>query len=99
MRFAGTTPDLGARVDQAIAEALVVAFRVIMSPKLANCLAQRLLAEEDQPVQTFFLEAPHEALQMGVQPARMSIRSCQGWRTQFMVDPTRLEEKPSIGPR
>jgi hypothetical protein len=32
----GPVPDLGTRVDQAIAQALVVAFRVIVLQELAN---------------------------------------------------------------
>src|SRR5450432_4923100 len=63
----GPAPDLSARVDQAIAQALVVAFRVIVRQELANSLTQRRFAEEDQAVDTFFLEAAHEALQVGIE--------------------------------
>jgi hypothetical protein len=28
-----------------------------------------------------------------IQPARMASRSCQGWRTKFMVDPIRPRGK------
>jgi hypothetical protein len=57
MHFAGAAPDLGARVDQAIVQALVVVFRVIVLQELANRLTQRRFAEDDQAVDTLFLEA------------------------------------------
>ena len=66
MHLTGPAPDLGARVDEAIAQALVVAFGVIVLQELANGPAQRCFAEEDQAVETLSLEASHKPLQMGV---------------------------------
>ena len=61
MHLTGPAPDLGARVDEAIAQALVVAFRVIVFQELANGPAQRCFAEEDQAVETLSLEASHKS--------------------------------------
>ncbi len=52
MHLTGPAPDLGTRVDQAIAQALVVAFGVIVLQELANGSAQRCFAEEDQALET-----------------------------------------------
>ena len=52
MHFTRPAADLGARVDQAIAEALVVASRVIVLQERANSLAERRFAEIDQAVDT-----------------------------------------------
>jgi hypothetical protein len=100
MHFTGPAPDLATRVDEAIAQALVVAFRVIVLQELANGLTQRLLDEGTHAAKRFFLGAAHQSLPMAMpngatrwQPdrlARMAISSCQGWSTKFMANPMGL---------
>ena len=59
--------DLGARVDEVIAQAVVIPFAVIMLQELTNGLAQWRFAEEDQAVETLFIAASHKALLMSIE--------------------------------
>jgi hypothetical protein len=56
MHLAEGTPDLGTRVNEAIAQVLVVAFGVIVFQEPANGPAQSCFAEKDQAVKTLSLE-------------------------------------------
>ena len=50
------------RLNQAVAEALVVALAVVMRHEVLNRCAQRTLAKQDQPFQARFFYAPNELL-------------------------------------
>jgi hypothetical protein len=56
MHRAAPAPDFAIGIDEAIAQALVVAFGVIVLQELANGPAQRCFAEEDEAVETLFLQ-------------------------------------------
>jgi hypothetical protein len=62
--------DILVRVDEAIADSLVRAFRMIMGAEILNCVAQHVLPEENHPVQTLLLDGPHEPFREGVQVGR-----------------------------
>lgn len=53
---------LAPRIDDCVAEPLVIAFFVIMNQVRSCGSTQRLLAEEDHSEQAFFLDTPHEPL-------------------------------------
>jgi hypothetical protein len=50
------------RLNQAVAEALVVALAVVMRHEVLNRCGQRTLAKQDQPFQARFFYAPNELL-------------------------------------
>ena len=58
----GGSPDFFARLKQLVAQSLM-----IMGQERGNGISQRLLAEEDQPVETLFLQRSVKAFQVGVQ--------------------------------
>jgi len=58
------------RTDELVCQALMIALAVIMRNKVLNGCPQRLLTEEDQAVQTGFLDAAHKPLRVGVQIRR-----------------------------
>ena len=64
---AGCAPDFLARFDQPIAKSLVIPLSVKVSQELGSGLPQRLLPEEDHPVQALFLQASQESLEMRIQ--------------------------------
>ena len=49
---------------------LVIPLPVIVRGVLASCLPQRLLAEEDHPIQAFIFDRPDESLGVGIQVGR-----------------------------
>ena len=65
------TPNCrGRREKQPVPHALMIPFVMIMSDELANRVAQRAFAHEDQSVQTRFLDRPYEALRVRVEIGR-----------------------------
>jgi hypothetical protein len=57
-------------LDQSIAEALVIAFTMIVDDEFRDGTTQRFLPHEDHPVQAFFLVRAHEALRIRITPRR-----------------------------
>ena len=55
------------RLNQAVAEALVVALAVVMRDEVLSRCAQRTLAKNDQPFQARFFYAPNESLGVRIQ--------------------------------
>ena len=55
------------RLNQAVAQALVVSLAVIMSYEVLNGCSQRTFPEQDQPLEAGLLDAADEALGVGVQ--------------------------------
>jgi hypothetical protein len=53
--------------EESVAEALVRAFLVVMGDKWGNGCPQGLFSEQDQAVETGFLDGPHESFGIGVQ--------------------------------
>src|SRR5207244_10532787 len=63
--------------DQAIVEALVISFKMLMEDEFRDRAPQRILAEPNHPIQAQFLNRSNEAFRRGVQipgPARQSDR-------------------------
>jgi hypothetical protein len=54
--------DLSPGLDDPVLPTLVIPLPMIMSEELSGGLLQRLLAEEDHPMQAFVLDRPHEPL-------------------------------------
>lgn len=54
-------------LDEAIVDDLVFAFGVVVLKVLSNGAPQGVLAKEDHPVETLFLDATHEAFYVRVQ--------------------------------
>ena len=63
---AGGAADLATWRNEAIVEALVITLPVVMLQELTDSVAKRLLAEEDQAVETLFTDRPHESLEMRI---------------------------------
>ena len=59
-------PHLLARVDQAIAQRLVITFRVIMAQEVRDSRPQHPFSKEDQPGKTLLLDREHEALNVRI---------------------------------
>ncbi len=57
-------------LNQPIVDPLVIPLPVIMGGELAGRFPERLLAEEDHPVETFVLDRPDEPFCVGVQVGR-----------------------------
>ena len=55
------------RLNQAVAQPLVVSLAVIMSCEVLNGCPQRTFPEQDQPFEAGLLDAAHEALGVGIQ--------------------------------
>ena len=55
------------RLNQAVAQALVVSLAVIMGYEVLNRCSQRTFSEQDQPFEAGLLDASHEALGVAVQ--------------------------------
>ena len=62
-----TTSETGIRENEQIADALVISLAVIVRHELANGCPQRVLAEQNQPVQTGLLDGSHKSLGICVQ--------------------------------
>ena len=63
-----TIPSMGfVRGDQPVAETLVVSLAMIMHYEFVNSFVQRALPEQDDALQTGFLDAAHESLGVGIQ--------------------------------
>jgi hypothetical protein len=86
LKPADGTPDLLVFVDQSIVETLLISFRVMVSQELDCRPSKRRLSEEDHALQAPRLQAPHEALQMGVQ-----VGGRAGSRTDFTPASPRVE--------
>jgi len=65
--FAGDLPDFGARVDDLVFQTLMIAFPVVAGKELFDGVSQRVLAEENQPRQTFIFQASHKPFQIRIQ--------------------------------
>ena len=59
--------DFISRVNDLVLQSLMISFFVIMADEFLDCLAQRLLAEEDHSPQTLGFQRTEKPLQMGVQ--------------------------------
>ena len=55
-------------------EPLVIPFVVVVRDELAHGATQRALADQDQTLEAGFLDGAHEALRVGVQVRRASLR-------------------------
>jgi len=69
--------DLGAatalasiRYDQLIVQSLMISFPMIVGDELYDGLSEMLLAERNQPVETFFFDRPHEPLRVRIRIRR-----------------------------
>ena len=62
-----TSSDAIVRFDQPGSEALMVALSVIMKNELGDGAAQRLLTEEDHPIQALALERQNKPFDVSVQ--------------------------------
>jgi hypothetical protein len=58
------------RLDDAVIQALMVPFPVIMGEELKDRPTQRVFAEEDEPRNAFVLEAAHKTLDVWRQVRR-----------------------------
>ena len=58
------------RVDQIIAQALMIAFVMIVNDILGDRLPEVALAERNYPIQAFMLDGPDEALSVGIRIRR-----------------------------
>ena len=67
LKQAGGAPDFSTRFDQPVVESLMIPLSVKVSQELGSGLPQRLLPEEDHPVQALFLQAAQESLEMRIQ--------------------------------
>ena len=64
------TADAFFRFDQRVPEPLTVAFSTIMMDELSDGPAQRLLTEEDRPLQALALDRQHKPFDVSVQIRR-----------------------------
>jgi hypothetical protein len=63
-----TIPSMGfVRDDQPVVETLVVSLAMIMHHEFVNSFAQRSLTEQDDALQTGFLDAADESFGVGIQ--------------------------------
>ncbi len=67
---ASLSADSLAGIDELVFQTLVVPFGVVMRQKLASGVAQGVFAKENQPVEAFYFNRPHEPLQVSVQVRR-----------------------------
>ena len=56
--------------DEAIVEALMVPFSVVMGDVLGDRVPEMLLPDRNQPVQAFFFDRPHEPFRVCVRIGR-----------------------------
>jgi hypothetical protein len=56
--------------EQSVAHALMVAFVMVVLDEFMNRIPQRAFANEDQSIQTRFLDRPHEAFRVRVEIGR-----------------------------
>src|SRR6478672_8783862 len=66
--------------EQPVAHALMVAFVMIVLDEFVNDLPERAFANEDQLIETGFLDRPHEAFRVGVEIRRTG-RQADGFDT------------------
>ena len=59
-------PDDRRAGDEAIVEALMVPFSVVVGDVLRHRAPEMLLPDRNQPVEAFFFDRPHKALGVGV---------------------------------
>jgi hypothetical protein len=68
--LAGGLSDLVAGFNQSILQPLMAALGVVVRKVLAYGVPQRVLTEEDHPVQALVFDGPHEPLLMRIQGRR-----------------------------
>ena len=82
-------PDDRRARDEAIAEALMIPFSVVVGDVLRHRAPEMLLPDRNQPVQTFFFDRPHETF-------RVSVRIGRALRCEDHAETRLLESPPHI---